>query len=240
MSKVRGIQRRLARLKHMDNPDALAAWGGRELASFGCTLVGRILRGWYWKLRLKRAPGLVLCGPRVVIHHPWHISAGPALNLEEGCELVGFTKRGLVFGARCTVGRFASIRPTNILLDEPGEGLLMGDYSNIGPYAYIGCSGYIELGRRVMMGPRVNLLAENHRFDRHDLPIKVQGVTRSFIRIEDDVWLGANSTVLAGVTVGAGAVVAAGAVVTRDVPPGAVVGGVPARVIGQRGASSSQ
>jgi acetyltransferase-like isoleucine patch superfamily enzyme len=49
--------------------------------------------------------------------------------------------------------------------------------------------------------------------------------------IGDRVWIGANATVLAGVTIGHGAVVAAGAVVTRDVAPDTVVGGVPARVI---------
>lgn len=49
--------------------------------------------------------------------------------------------------------------------------------------------------------------------------------------MENDVWIGAHVTLLSGVTVGRGAIVAAGAVVTKDVPPYAVVGGVPARVI---------
>ena len=51
------------------------------------------------------------------------------------------------------------------------------------------------------------------------------------IRVGNDVWIGANATVLPGVTVGDGAVIAAGAVVTRDVPPMTVVGGVPAKII---------
>ena len=52
--------------------------------------------------------------------------------------------------------------------------------------------------------------------------------------IEDDVWIAANCTITPGTRIGHGAVVGAGAVVTRDVEPYAIVGGVPARVIGSR------
>ncbi len=85
-----------------------------------------------------------------------------------------------------------------------------------------------------MMGPRVSLLAEQHVIDRVDIPMREQGTRRKGIIIEDDVWLGANCCVLDGVTVGRGAVVGAGAVVTKDVPPFAIVGGVPARIIRMR------
>jgi acetyltransferase-like isoleucine patch superfamily enzyme len=80
----------------------------------------------------------------------------------------------------------------------------------------------------------VGLFAENHIFDRTDIPMRLQGVDRKFIRIEDDVWLGTNSVILAGVTVGRGAIVSAGSVVTKDVPQYAIVGGVPAKVIRMR------
>lgn len=58
--------------------------------------------------------------------------------------------------------------------------------------------------------------------------------TKGDIIIEDDVWLGYRSTILSGVRIGKGAIVAAGAVVSKDVPPYAIVGGVPARVLKYR------
>jgi acetyltransferase-like isoleucine patch superfamily enzyme len=183
------------------------------------------------KVRLGRADGIVFAERNVRVLHARHVSAGPDLNLEEGCQIVGLSRRGIVFGARCTVGRYAMISPTNIFGGEPGEGLKVGDNSNIGHFAFVGCSGYIEIGDRVLMGPRVTLLAENHVYDDPERPIKSQGVERKTIVIGDDCWLGAGAIVLAGVSVGPGSVIAAGSVVTKDVPPMTVVAGAPARVV---------
>jgi acetyltransferase-like isoleucine patch superfamily enzyme len=227
----------LAHWKHLD-PSSLTLWRWRELVSFFGTVAGRLARGLCIKCRLGASDGLVLCDKRVRLYHARHICAKSGFSLEEGCEIVGLSKRGIVFGRRCTVKRGAIIRPTNVLLNEPGEGLRVGDGSNIGALSYIGCSGYIEIGNNVMMGPRVNLMAENHNFDRTDIPMKEQGVTRSFIKIEDDVWLGVGSTVTAGVTVGKGSIVSAGAVVKKNVPPYSIVGGAPARIIHFRKADS--
>ena len=70
------------------------------------------------------------------------------------------------------------------------------------------------------------------------LPIVDQGHVRGLrLVIEDNCWIGANAVIVNGVTVGHDVVVAAGAVVTKDVPPFAVVAGVPAKVIRMRDAS---
>ena len=223
----------LAAQKGMD-PAVLEEWHARELLSATSTIGRRLARGQLLRWRMGRTDGPVLCERGVRISHASHIVAGRRLNLEDGCEIVGLSKRGIVFGDRCTVGRLATIRPTNVLLDEPGEGLLMGDNSNIGAYSFIGCSGFIHIGSNVMMGPRVTLLAESHNHGDPALPMKSQGVSRSSIRIEDDCWIGAGAQVLPGVTIGRGSVVGAGAVVSRDVPAYSVVAGVPARLIRDR------
>lgn len=61
-----------------------------------------------------------------------------------------------------------------------------------------------------------------------------EALSKGDIVVEDDVWIGYGATILSGVHIGQGAVVAAGAVVAKDVPPYAIVGGVPAKVIKYR------
>ena len=135
---------------------------------------------------------------------------------------------------RVTIGKYAIIRPSNIYGGPIGEGLTMGDNSNIGPYNYIGCSGKITIGNNVMLAPRVSIYAENHVFDHPEILIRDQGVEKKEVIIEDDCWIAANSILLAGVTIGKGSVVAAGSVVTENVPPYSVVAGVPAKWIKSR------
>ena len=85
-----------------------------------------------------------------------------------------------------------------------------------------------------MISPRVSIFAENHDFDNPNIIMKEQGVTKKFVKIEDDCWIAANSIILAGVTIGKGSVIAAGSVVTKDVPAYSVVAGVPAEIIKSR------
>ena len=112
------FRRLLARRRDGAEPDALRDWGGPELASLGSMVSGRLLRGSVLRARLGRADGLVLCDRNVTVLHGRHVFAGRDLNLEEGCEIMGLSRHGIVFGDRCTVGRFAMISPTNIFGGE--------------------------------------------------------------------------------------------------------------------------
>lgn len=205
-----------------------------DIVQLGNKVGPMALRGLWWKLFLRQARGLLLVGKGVSIRNPQYIALGRNFVAEDYCEIQGLSTQGLIFGDRVTVGRFAMIRPSGYYGRDVGVGLRVGSRSNIGANCYIGCSGGIEIGENVMMSPGVSLFAENHNFSRTDIPMKDQGVTRKAIVVEDDCWLASGSTILAGVRVRRGAVVAAGAVVTEDVPPYAIVGGVPAKVIGWR------
>ena len=87
----------------------------------------------------------------------------------------------------------------------------------------------VEIGDYVMIGPNTLISTVNH-------PLSPKGRRQNLgiakpIKIGNDVWIGGNVTILAGVTIGNNVVVAAGAVVNKDVPDNSLVGGVPARII---------
>lgn len=108
-----------------------------------------------------------------------------------------------------------------------GKNTMVGDSTFINSGCKFQDQGGIHIGCDCLIGHNATLCTINHAQDpdrRGDMEFRP-------IRIEDKVWLGANVTVLPGVTIGAGAIVAAGAVVTKDVPPRTIVGGVPAKFI---------
>ena len=106
---------------------------------------------------------------------------------------------------------------------------------NLGQFSIIATKKKdVIIGDFVRMGPHVNLMASNRIYEKRDIPILMQGIIEKGITIGNDVWIGAGASILDGVNVGEGVVVAAGAVVTKDVPAYSIVGGVPARIIGER------
>ena len=87
--------------------------------------------------------------------------------------------------------------------------------------------GGITIEDDVLIGPKVSLITENHPLN----PEKRKGLAAKPILIKKNAWIGANATILPGVTIGENAVVAAGAVVSKDVPDNTIVGGIPAKFI---------
>ena len=87
--------------------------------------------------------------------------------------------------------------------------------------------GGITIEDDVLIGPKVSIITENHPINPDERKI----LDLKSVIIKRNTWIGANATILPGVTIGENSVVAAGAVVTKDVPTNTVVAGVPAKVI---------
>ena len=109
--------------------------------------------------------------------------------------------------------------------------LIIGANSGIGENCVI--YPKVQIGSNVLMARDCIINPENHKIEP-DKNINLQPIYRNEVIIEDDVWLGARAIICTGVKLSQGSVIAAGAVVTKDVPPYAVVGGVPAHIIKYR------
>lgn len=133
--------------------------------------------------------------------------------------------------------------------DNAAREILNMDNINIGRYTYgnlnlcIGNSiSKLTIGSFCSIGPEVLFVLNEHNYKNiSTYPFKVmfnrspeEAIHCGDIVVGDDVWFGARTTVLSNVTIGQGAVIAAGSVVTKDVPPYAIVGGVPAKIIKYR------
>lgn len=167
------------------------------------------LRRWYLGRGLKRLGTGAIFGTGLLIIGPQNISVGSNFSCWRHCTI-----------AACDDG-----------VIEIGDRVAL----NANVYLNACTGGRIVLGDDVLVAPNVVMRTSDHITVDRDRPIRQQGHISGEIIVENDVWIGANATIVGGVRIGQGAVVGAGAVVTRDVEPYTIVGGVPARFIKQRG-----
>ena len=128
---------------------------------------------------------------------------------------------------RFSLGRKSVIESFSCINNAVGD-VIIGDHTRLGLHNTI--IGPVTIGSHVNLAQGITVTALNHNFSDSTLRIDEQGVSTTPVVIGDDVWIGANAVVLPGVHIGRHVVVAAGAVVTRDVPDGCVVAGVPATI----------
>jgi maltose O-acetyltransferase len=162
-----------------------------------------------------------------------------------------FRLRGVQIGHRCWLQAIEIPRnPRDIVLGDEvaldyhvvllatGETtgkarIRIGSRTYINRFTMLDASESIVIGERCMIGPSCYITDHDHGTRAGDT-VASQPLKSVQTRIGNDVWIGAGAIVLKGVTIGDGAVIGAGAVVTTDAPAGAILVGVPARVVGCR------
>ena len=169
--------------------------------------IGIIIRRNYWKTKLGKA-GKFTMGIECAILNPGNIYIGDDVNIL-----------------------------SRVSLYAHGNGLIKidnGSCININVSINASQNGSIIIGENVIIGPNVVFRASNHNFKDLSIPMKFQGHTGGKIIICDDVWIGANVTIVPNVYIGKGAIIGAGAVVTKNIPQFSICGGVPAKIIKKR------
>jgi acetyltransferase-like isoleucine patch superfamily enzyme len=111
---------------------------------------------------------------------------------------------------------------------NPG-GIVIGDDTIVGDHVFLDGRALLKIGNHVDIASSVMIYNSEHDLESDDFSAKTEQV-----EIEDYVFIGPSVIILPGIKIGKGAVVGAGAVVTKDVPDFAIVGGVPAKIIGER------
>lgn len=132
----------------------------------------------------------------------------------------------------CKVGSGITFYPG--IRFSPGMNLEIGDHVDFAWGVLITTKGGVEIGDRVLIGYRTQILSANHKIPSLKGKVFGSGHDLKKVKIENDVWIGANCVILPGVTIGEGAIVAAGSVVTKNVNSYTIVGGIPAKLIKER------
>lgn len=129
---------------------------------------------------------------------------------------------------RFELGTKAIIEDFSTINNGVGD-VFIGDRTIIGMGNVI--IGPVRIGNDVMLAQNIAVSGLNHGYEDISVPPRVQKVSTKEINISENVWIGANSVITAGVTIGKHAVVGGGSVVTKDVPPYTVVVGNPAKPV---------
>ena len=175
-------------------------------------------------------PGSLFLGRGVRFFNLKNISFGRMVQLEEYVYLSALGSGELKLGDHVRIGAFSRL-VISTSFNNIGNYIKIGNHVGIGEFAYIGGAGGLEIGDHCIIGQYLSCHPENHIFENPDQLIRLQGVTRKGIKVGRNCWIGSKVTILDGVTIGDNCVIAAGAVITRSMPSGVLIGGVPAKVI---------
>lgn len=149
---------------------------------------------------------------------------GKGAVIRYNCRFDVFPFNKFSIGANSTIEDYCTVN------NGVGD-VIIGNHSRVGIGSVL--IGPVTIGNQVILAQNIVISGLNHTYTDVNIPIRLQKVTTNLIVIEDEVWIGANAVLTAGVTIGKHSVVAGGSVVTKNVPPYSIVAGNPAKLIKQ-------
>jgi len=187
--------------------------------------LGLALRRRCWRKLFGRCGRGVTIGRHVTLRGADRIFLGDRVVLDDNVVLDARGPR-----ARIEIGDGALIS-RNTIVRNRGERLSIGAGSDIGANCIVATDSRLEIGRDVLLAAYTYITAGgNHNYADPDTPIIRQGFTsKGGVTLEDDIWIGAHTTITDGVRIGAGTIVGAHSLVNRDIEPRSIAWGVPAR-----------
>lgn len=150
------------------------------------------------------------------------------LKKGRGAVIYNSVRKDLVPFNHFVMGKKSVIESFSTLNNMVGD-IVIGDHTRVGLSNTI--IGPVTIGNNTNLAQNITVSGLNHVFQDPEKTIASQGVTTSPIHISDDVWIGANAVILAGVEIGHHSIVAAGTIVTHSIPPYSVCAGNPGKII---------
>lgn len=167
------------------------------------------------------------------VRRSWFTAQGLSIGSTTLSSSVAFTwPHKVQIGNNCLIEEGVFFKHDGIWSD--GKSIVVGDRVFLGRSVEFNVRKLVRIGNDSLIASGCKFIDHDHGFADLNIPMRLQPGLEDAITIENDVWLGANVTILKGVSIKSGAIIAAGAVVTRSVPAYEIWGGVPASKFGDR------
>lgn len=203
----------------MSGSAAAPSWRWWGLSTYRWIVRNRAWSGWYL-IRYWRFMRLRITHRDVVVTGP--VFLGKRVRFERRRHL-----------GRIIVGRWVHIGDGTVLRAHEGT-LRIGDKCVFGQNNTVNCHLDVSIGNDCIVADWVYVGDFDHRTDSTTIPIRSQGLIKSPVVIDSDVWLGVKATVLRGSHIGRGSVIAANSVVRGAIPEFSIAGGAPAKILADR------
>lgn len=157
----------------------------------------------------------------------------PSINIGKGTVIENGAVISTKYGGSIRIGRDCHISRFGHILSCGGN-IIIGDNCTVNPFSMVYGQGGLKIGNGVRIATQTAILPSNHIFDRTDIMIYEQGLSKKGIVIEDDVWIGAGVKIIDGICIRKGCVIGANSVVNKSTIEYGVYVGAPARLIKTR------